>query len=79
MRVVAEIPHEVMKITLFQWNGKYILKFEISQFEQSYKFNELDYSSYNEIIEMINKSFLLHVLKLFSQMRDHYQLLLETK
>ena len=37
MRVVAEVPHPRFKITIFSWNEKYIIKVEISTYEQSFK------------------------------------------
>ena len=42
MRVVAEIPHTNLKITVFAWNGKYLLKLEKGMYEQTYKISEMD-------------------------------------
>ena len=42
MRVVAEIPHNNLKITVFAWNGKYLLKLEKGMYEQTYKISEMD-------------------------------------
>ncbi len=42
MRIIDEIPHSEMKITIFQMNQKYIIKFEKGPLEQVYKFSELD-------------------------------------
>lgn len=42
MRVVAEIPHSHLKITVFSWNGKYLLKIEKGMYEQTYKISEMD-------------------------------------
>lgn len=73
MRIVGEIPHEVMKITIFQWNGKYIVKFEISHFEQSYKFSESTISSLSELKKKIGLGFQHRVLQLFGEMREEYE------
>jgi len=42
MRQVADIPHPEAKITVFSWNGKYLVKLERGPFEQTYKVAELD-------------------------------------
>lgn len=42
MRIVAEIPHETCRITVFSWNGKYLLKYEQGPMEQTYKVSEWD-------------------------------------
>ncbi|HAA11767.1 MAG TPA: hypothetical protein DCE41_08745 [Cytophagales bacterium] len=44
MRVLGDIPHKKFKVTLFGWNGKYLLKFELGSLEQTYKLDELDYT-----------------------------------
>jgi hypothetical protein len=40
MRVVGEIDHPRMKITIFKNDGKFSLKFEANLLEQIYKFRE---------------------------------------
>ena len=44
MRIIAEIPHESCKISVFYMNQKYIIKFEKGNFEQCYKISEIDYA-----------------------------------
>ncbi|MHA8086634.1 hypothetical protein ACST15_02265 [Aquirufa sp. Wall-65K1] len=56
MHFIKEIPHESMRISLFEWNSKYILKFEAPNLEQSYKFSVLDFSSQKEIEELASSS-----------------------
>lgn len=43
MRIVDQIDHPVMRISIFQMNQKYMLKFEWGPLEQVYKFNEDDF------------------------------------
>ena len=45
-----------MRISLFEWNSKYILKFETPQLEQSYKFSVLDVGGQKEIEELATSS-----------------------
>lgn len=69
MHFIKEIPHENMRISLFEWNSKYILKFETPQLEQSYKFSVLDFSGQNEIEELASSSsFQNFVMTTFKQM-----------
>lgn len=42
MRIVSEIPHEDCRITIFSWNGKYLIKYEQGPLEQTYKVSEWD-------------------------------------
>ena len=42
MRIIDTIAHPIMRISIFQMNQKYIVKFELGSLEQSYKFSELD-------------------------------------
>ncbi len=43
MREVAHVPHPLMRITIHSYNGQYRLQFELDQFEQSFKFPEMDH------------------------------------
>lgn len=45
-----------MRISLFEWNSKYILKFETPDLEQSFKFSVLDFTDQNEIEELASSS-----------------------
>ena len=56
MHFIKEIPHDSMRISLFEWNSKYILKFETPELEQSFKFSIMDFSSQKEIEELATSS-----------------------
>lgn len=69
MHFIKEIPHPNMRISLFEWNSKYILKFETPQLEQSYKFSVLDVGGQKEIEELAtSSSFQTFVMTTFQQM-----------
>ncbi|HET6243346.1 MAG: hypothetical protein H0V01_11270 [Bacteroidetes bacterium] len=72
MRVVDEIPHELFKITVFSWNAKYIIKFELDNFEQSYKISENDVSGIEELKNSVNETFLDEVFEHFLAMRKSF-------
>jgi len=77
MKILAQIPHHSLGITLFFWNEKYLLKFEQGDLEQTYKVSTLE--GYNE--EMIkftleDEDFIQKVEERFKEMRkDFYQAL----
>lgn len=74
MRVIGEIPHEECKITIFNWNGKYLLKFERGLIEQTYKVSEMDISQEEDIKALVEKPFMEKVLRRFDEMeRDLFE------
>lgn len=77
MRIVADIPHEACKITVFSWNGKYLIKFEQSMLEQTYKINEYDVINENDIKKLLDDAFMKQILQGFGQMRQNLQEALE--
>lgn len=40
MRIIGEIDHPVLKITVFQMNNRLSVKFEAGPYEQTYKFRQ---------------------------------------
>lgn len=44
MRIEKEYNLPGMKVTLFNWNNKFLLKFEQGGLEQTYKFSQFDYT-----------------------------------
>lgn len=49
MRILGSIPHPQFKISVFSWSEKYIVKIEAGHFEQTYKFKEADFSSWEQL------------------------------
>ncbi len=76
MRILAELPHPDCKITLFNMNQKYIVKFEQGQLEQSYKLSELDLTGggANEIFQILDQTFISTVVERFKSMRSDFSL-----
>ncbi|SHK33655.1 hypothetical protein [Hymenobacter psychrotolerans] len=73
MRQLADIPHPEAKITLFSWNGKYLIKLEKGQLEQTYKVSELDVTSDEDVRELLDSEFLQAAVARFTQMRTDLQ------
>ena len=76
--MVKEIPHERYRIQIHQYNGKYILKIELGQYEQSYKINELDIEDTNAIDSMLSEEFLNNCLNRFLTMRRDWEKAFDT-
>jgi hypothetical protein len=73
MRVVAEVPNPDMKITLFSWNGKYLIKLEKGPLEQTYKVDEMEVMGEEDVRQMLDEIFLNRALARFRDMRQDLQ------
>ena len=77
MRVVTEIPHAAVKITVFAWNGKYLIKLERGPYEQTYKISEMEVASDETIKQMLDETFINEAVGLFQQMHQQIMAALE--
>ena len=73
MRVVGEIPHSACKITIFAWNNRYLIKLEQGLLEQTYKINEYDVTSEQELYAVVDSIFIDEALSRFADMRSTLQ------
>jgi hypothetical protein len=73
MRVIEEIPHPRLKIQIFSYNSKYIVKVELGQFEQSYKIGEIDVMGLDDVKNMISDHFLSGCVRRFVDMRSDWE------
>ncbi|MFA7273947.1 MAG: hypothetical protein WC044_08760 [Crocinitomicaceae bacterium] len=79
MRLIAEIPHERFKISLFNYNAKYMVKIELGQFEQLFKIGETDVMSLEEVKNMITPELLTNCLHRFISMRTDWEQAFQNK
>ena len=69
MRIVGQIEHPILKITVMQMNNRYVLKLEANMLEQTYKFNEDDkLRTMADIEKLVDETFLNECIKRFSEM-----------
>lgn len=68
MRYLKDIPHAQLKISLFVWNSKYIVKIEAGPYEQTYKVAEFDVTGPDEVAALLSPDFLASVQTRFQQM-----------
>ncbi|HEY0109177.1 MAG TPA: hypothetical protein VGB67_06060 [Fibrella sp.] len=68
MRYLKDIAHPQLKIGLYTWNNKYIVKIEAGPYEQTYKVAEFDVTGPDEVESLLSAPFLASVLTRFQQM-----------
>jgi hypothetical protein len=64
MRIVKELSKSDIRITIFDWNEKYIIKYEIGPLEQTYKISKWDVDSEQELMIKILSDELFNEIKL---------------
>ena len=74
MRVIAELPHPDMKITIMSMNQKFIVKMEKGPFEQIFKVPEMDLTDgVNSVFELLDEEFLAKVSARFKEMGSDFK------
>ncbi len=73
MRYVKEIAHPGLKIGLYAWNNKFIVKIEAGPYEQTYKISEMDVATVEETEALLDEPFLASVRARFAQMDADWQ------
>jgi hypothetical protein len=71
MRNLDPIEHPLCKISVFSWNGKFLIKFEQGLCEQTYKVEHLEVRDEAALRSMVNEDFIGRVLKRFEEMHEH--------
>ncbi|MBK6339301.1 MAG: hypothetical protein IPN93_07895 [Bacteroidetes bacterium] len=73
MRIVGEIAHPIIKITVLLMNMKYSIKMELGMMEQTFKIRESDYvSKLTDIERIIDPVFLDECIKRFEEMNENF-------
>jgi len=68
MRVIGNIPHPKISITIFSMNDKYQIKFEAGPMEQIFKIPHSEVSGVEGIQELVDEEFLAKVMDRFNEM-----------
>lgn len=68
MRIAGYIQHPTMKITIFQYDGRYSLKFETPKFEQTFKLSMEEYPDLQSIHTLVDEKFLQDIETGFQNM-----------
>jgi hypothetical protein len=69
MRIVKELSAKDIRITIFDWNEKYLIKYEIGPLEQTYKISKWDITSEEDVIsKILSKKLISEVELRFEEM-----------
>ena len=61
----------------FNWNEKYLVKFEIGMYEQTYKIDEYEVADDQELKALITDDFIQKVMKRFDAMHTDWGTLIK--
>lgn len=70
MRVIKEFSESGIRISLFSWNNKFLLKFEQGMVEQTFKVSEMEVSSEEDLSVFWSEAYLSTVQKRFDEMHQ---------
>lgn len=69
MRIIGDIPHPTMKITVFKMDNKLSVKFETGLYEQTFKFRESDeLNDFETMKKLVDDQLMNEVLENFAKM-----------
>jgi len=77
MRVVKEFTQEEIRISIFSWNNKYIIKFEFGPLEQTFKASEMDILEENDLEAFLKGDFFEKVKQRFQEMGKTFRAQME--
>lgn len=69
MRVVREFTHEPLRISIFSWQEKFMVKIEYGPYEQWFKFKQEEYTL-DKIILILDDAFLKEAERRFVAMHE---------
>lgn len=70
MRVLKEFTEKDIRISVFSWNNKYLIKYEQGMIEQTFKVNEMDILEESDLDAFFTSEFLGEVQKRFDEMHQ---------
>jgi hypothetical protein len=77
MRVVKELVREEVRVSVFSWNNKYLIKFELGPMEQTFKIPELDVLEESDLDVFLEGEFFEKVKNRFEEMGKTFRSQLE--
>jgi len=75
MRIARDFYREDIKISIFDFDLKYVIKFEFRGLEQTFKVDKLEFKDTTELENKIDNKFLKVVRNRFDSMGDDLKLL----
>lgn len=69
MRIIADIPNPHCKISVFYMNGKYLVKAEKANLEQTFKIPESElFTGVDALPELFNEAMVARIMERFREM-----------
>ncbi|HEX7017235.1 MAG TPA: hypothetical protein VF191_17120 [Cyclobacteriaceae bacterium] len=68
MRVVKEFSVQGCKVTLYQWNNRYIIKLEQAYLEQTFKVDEFEFENEDAVLGLLDEVFVQEAIDRFDTM-----------
>jgi len=72
MRIVAHIPHPQIKISIFQYNDKYLIEMEAAQYKQTYKISVDSVDGIEGIKKLCTGELIKNSMLRFSSMHEDF-------
>lgn len=73
MRVVKETTVDGIRVSVFDWNNKYLIKFEEGMVEQTFKVNATDITSESDLELFVEGEFFDKIKERFHEMHKSFQ------
>ena len=77
MRVIKEVMKGPVRISIFSWNNKFIVKLETGGLEQTFKLDELQLDSEDQVELLMSDKFIQEALQRFESMAQSVRNALE--
>ena len=68
MRVIGNIPHPTITISIFAMNDKYQIRFEAGPLEQIFKIQQTDVNGIEGIYKLVDEEFMRKIMERFNEM-----------
>lgn len=78
MKIVGDIPHPHCRISLFEWNNRFLVKIEQGELEQTFKIDQYSVDGPEALKKLITREFIDETLDRFNGMRLSLQRTLNT-
>ena len=70
MRIVSNLFKDDIKISIFDYDLKYVIKFEFNRLEQTYKVDKLEFESVSELESKLKSINIQSIKNRFTEMSD---------
>lgn len=73
MRIIANIPHPQLKISIFLYNEKYIIEIEAAQYKQTYKISADGVADVEQVKALVTPELIANCLERFNGMHTDFK------